>query len=68
MSWLFTVLHSSIIKISNVVFPVYLLLMNFEIVINVQFDDAVTFRLKLFTAGLVCAKYNLDLFENKLDM
>ena len=42
--------------------------MNYEIVINGQFDDAVTFRLKLFTAGLVCAKYNLDLFENKFDM
>ena len=42
--------------------------MNFATVINVQLEDAVTFRLKLFTAGLVCAKYNLDLVENKFDI
>lgn len=41
------------ISISKVVLPLYLLLVNFDMVIKVLFADAVTFLLILFTAGLV---------------
>ena len=56
------------INMSKAVFPLYLLLVNLETVINVLFAEAVTFLLILLTAGFVCAKYRRDFPENRFDI